>query len=53
MTRTIFANADVLDGADPLQRGVDVVVEGNRIVAVGASAAWRPATAASTSPAPA
>ena len=42
MTRTIFANADVLDGADPLQRGVDVVVEGNRIVAVGASAAVAP-----------
>src|SRR3954452_17130037 len=42
MTRTIFAKADVLDGASPLQRGVDVVVEGNRIVKVGAPSEMAP-----------
>ena len=45
MTRTVFANADVLDGANPLQRGVDVVVEGNRIARSAHRPTRRPATA--------
>jgi imidazolonepropionase-like amidohydrolase len=35
MTRTVFTNANVLDGASPALPGQQVVVEGNRITSVG------------------
>ncbi len=35
MTRTILTNANLLDGENPARKGATVVIEGNRITAVG------------------
>ena len=35
MTRTVFTNANLLDGEHPAQSGSTVVIEGNRIASVG------------------
>ena len=37
MTRTVFAGANVFDGANPIRPDAQVVVEGNRIVSVDAT----------------
>ena len=38
MARTIFTNANLLDGENPAQSGTTVVVEGDRITATGVAA---------------
>jgi imidazolonepropionase-like amidohydrolase len=42
MGRTLFANANLIDGTNPPQVGMTVAVEGSRIVAVGPAQATRP-----------
>lgn len=39
MTRTIFRNANLLDGTSPGRPGTSIAIEGNRITAVGPEAA--------------
>ena len=43
MAKTVFTNANLLDGSNPIQSGATVAVEGDRIVHVGSDDSLAPA----------